>query len=321
MSLRLNVSKIATIFCGLRSDYVSLFRIRQTMRCRPSVRCTSLKNSFLKDPSGCNSTIDLQSQHQSPFLKKIPKPAKERQVTMSFRELLFGFTPRTISRHPECFVEGNTDRHLCSRTVPMEVLSLGFSRTGTASMQAALTILGWDTYHGFSLFGNVLDCDMWDEAYAAKFFSRSSEPYARKGKGVVLDGTFFDKLLGHVGAVTDMPAISFATELIAAYPDAKVVLVEREGESWYASFEKAAVVPYENSVFPWTAWLDPGYTGRLWRMMTVGFAKGQFGARNGEEFRANARPTYRRHYEEVREALREQPERLLEYVCDAQSVD
>ena len=37
----------------------------------------------------------------------------------------------------------NIDRHHCRRVVPMEVLSLGFSRTATLSMREALMILGY----------------------------------------------------------------------------------------------------------------------------------------------------------------------------------
>jgi hypothetical protein len=37
----------------------------------------------------------------------------------------------------------NIDRSFQHRTVPMEVLSLGYSRTGTLSMRLALEILGY----------------------------------------------------------------------------------------------------------------------------------------------------------------------------------
>jgi hypothetical protein len=36
------------------------------------------------------------------------------------------------------------DRRTCQRVVPMEVLSLGLSRTGTDSMRVALKILGYN---------------------------------------------------------------------------------------------------------------------------------------------------------------------------------
>jgi hypothetical protein len=59
--------------------------------------------------------------------------------------------------------------------------------------------------------------------------------------------TEFDQLLGSYGAICDAPFITFAPELIEAYPDALVVLVERDIETWYKSF-KAAII--ENSFQP-----------------------------------------------------------------------
>lgn len=44
--------------------------------------------------------------------------------------------------------------------------------------------------------------------------------------------------------------------------------------------------------------------------------QGQFHARNSTEFRQNAKEVYKRHYEEVREVLKDQPERLLEFRLD-----
>lgn len=93
-------------------------------------------------------------------------------------------------------------------------------------MQVALKILGYENpYHFSSMYGNIKDVDMWLEALQAKYH------------GV---GTFgraeFDKLLGHVAAVTDAPCTIFGVELMEAYPEAKVVLVERDIEKWYKSW-------------------------------------------------------------------------------------
>ena len=115
--------------------------------------------------------------------------------------------------------DANVDRHTCHRKVPMEVLSLGFSRTGTLSMVEALSILGYpNPYHYSSIFGNVKDTDMWMEALDFKY----------KGKGHFDWKRDFDKLLSECGAVTDTPCVCFWKELLEAYPDAKVVLVERD---------------------------------------------------------------------------------------------
>ena len=50
-------------------------------------------------------------------------------------------------RHPEVYRESNEDPRKRTRTVPMEVLSLGMSRTGTMSMKAAFETLGIPSWH------------------------------------------------------------------------------------------------------------------------------------------------------------------------------
>jgi hypothetical protein len=166
-------------------------------------------------------------------------------------------------------------------------------------MQNAFRILGYpNPYHFSSMYGNVQDCDMWVDALRAKY------------EGI---GTFgraeFDQLLGHVGAVTDAPCILFAAELMEAYPDAKVVLVERNIDSWYKSFETlvtAAMDPFLN-LFSYT---DPGFMGRIQK---VGFLwmKHQVGARNSKEAKANAKDMYRAYYAGIRRITPK--DRLLEY--------
>ena len=64
----------------------------------------------------------------------------------------------------------NIDRSQHQRTVPMEVLSLGYSRTGTLSMCLALEILGYpNPYHFSAFYDNVVECDMWASALTAKY--------------------------------------------------------------------------------------------------------------------------------------------------------
>jgi hypothetical protein len=228
---------------------------------------------------------------------------------MSLSELFFGFTPATRAKHPECFGEANIDRRKCTRVVPMQVLSLGFARTGTASMHAALTILGYPAYHGFMMYSNISDVDMFIEGMGAKYFNR----HATDDGSEVLSREWLDKVFGHVSAITDIPPICFATELIDAYPEAKVILVEREIESWFVSFKKIFVDAVANPVIPWVAWLDSGFTGKLWWVGKFGIAEGMFGSENAEEFERNARTTYRRYYAGLREKLKNQPNRVLEY--------
>lgn len=82
----------------------------------------------------------------------------------------------------------------------------------------------WHSFHLLSThFG---DNEMWQEALERKYFS-GGEPFGREE---------FDQLLHSFAAVSsDTPAIAFAEDLIKAYPEAKVVLVERDIESWYES--------------------------------------------------------------------------------------
>ena len=48
----------------------------------------------------------------------------------------------------------------------------------------------------------------------------------------------FDPLIGHCVAVTDAAGSVFAAELIAAYPEAKVLVTTRDVDSWHASTMK-----------------------------------------------------------------------------------
>ncbi|CAJ2505018.1 Uu.00g124120.m01.CDS01 [Anthostomella pinea] len=161
--------------------------------------------------------------------------------------------------------DAGIDRHKCTRTIPMEVLSLGFSRTATLSMQEAFSFLGYpDPYHYSSIFANIKDPDM-----------------------------EFDQLLGHCGAVTDAPAVCFRRELTEAYPEAKVVLVERDEDRWYKSFEgvlEGVLDPFLVCVLRFT---DPFWLGRI---VNVGmlWIEGFTGSTDLQQARANARAAYRK---------------------------
>ena len=98
-------------------------------------------------------------------------------------------------------------------------------------MQRALDILGIPCYHGITIISRISDCPLWNEALDAKYFGLGA-PFMRER---------WDQLLGEFGAVSDAPVIAFAEELIEAYPEAKVILVERDIEKWYKSFDEAVV--------------------------------------------------------------------------------
>lgn len=102
----------------------------------------------------------------------------------------------------------------------MQVLALGLSRCGTESLKLALEELGYQgVYHGFELTGShsVSWCKLLD----------------RKFKGASITREDFDRVIGDFEAVTDVPCNMLADDMIAAYPDAKVILNRRKDmDAW-----------------------------------------------------------------------------------------
>lgn len=197
--------------------------------------------------------------------------------------------------------DANIDRRKAKRTVPMEVLSLGLPRTGTASMQEAYAILGFqEPYHFASIVMNIRDADMWIEALNAKF-KGIGKPYGKKE---------FDQLLGHCGAVTDTPCCFFWEELIEAYPEAKVVLVERDEQKWLESFSillEGSLNPFGRYVLRYT---DPLWYGRIINPAIL-WIEGFTGSTNLKVAKRNSLSGYRKHYELIRDKLPQ--DRLLNY--------
>lgn len=80
------------------------------------------------------------------------------------------------------------------------------------------------------------------------------------GLGQRFTRTDWDQLLGSYSAVSaDPPAVAFAEDLIAAYPEAKVILVEREIESWYRSFDTNVIAPQWSLMISFFSELDPWF--------------------------------------------------------------
>ena len=141
---------------------------------------------------------------------------------------------------------------------------------------------------------------MWQEAFDCKF----------RGKTQLDWRQHFDKLLGHCGAVTDTPSVTFWAELLNAYPDAKVVLIERDEDKWHASYSlliEGILNPVARYVLRST---DPFWLGRISNLGTAGI-EAFTGTRNLEHVKKNARAAYRRHYANIRATVPK--ERLLEY--------
>lgn len=67
--------------------------------------------------------------------------------------------------------------------------------------------------------------------------------------------------------MTDAPCANFVDELIAAYPDAKVVLTTRDDEPWLRSMEASYYDILGVSAWPFVRWLDPVSITALSRLL------------------------------------------------------
>lgn len=99
----------------------------------------------------------------------------------------------------------------------IKVIGAGFGRTGTLSLKTALEEVGFDKcYHMVEAFKNHQHVKQWKRA--------------AKGKQVDWDDVF-----AGYQSVVDFPGCLYYEELLAHYPDAKVVLTYRDPMSWYKS--------------------------------------------------------------------------------------
>jgi hypothetical protein len=172
-------------------------------------------------------------------------------------------------------------------------------------MTQSLEILGYQgVHHGIQAINSPLEWELFSKACDAFYPvlpTYTGKPFTRDD---------WDVVFGPYEAVTDMGSF-FAMQLIESYPEAKIILVERDIDEWYSSMEEA--------IFS-TTWglraslvinvLGPLYGlngGKTIRKIMLGF----YGVKNVDEMRIVAKERYRRHYAEIRCAVDE--ERLLEF--------
>ncbi len=99
----------------------------------------------------------------------------------------------------------------------LEVVGAGLGRTGTHSLKLALEqLLGGPCYHMTEVFGRPADLDVWADAY------RGSPP----------DWT---ELFADYRAVVDWPAAGCWRQIADAFPEAPVLLSERDADGWWTS--------------------------------------------------------------------------------------
>ncbi|KAJ4288972.1 hypothetical protein N0V90_011314 [Kalmusia sp. IMI 367209] len=202
------------------------------------------------------------------------------------------------------------DRDQRVREKPMRVLVLGLCRTGTSSIRDALQKLGYTTHHMTA----VIDEDpsqipYWNEAVQVTYFPDSERPAYLRGQPPY-GRAEFDKLLAKYDAVTDFPCALYAEQLVKAYPDAKVILTNRDYKSWERSMEdtiwwlfgsKLAYFCRITQLAPWP--LGPFLNLNHW----------YFQVHNGNHWKGGpeTRAAFDRHYAHVRSLVPK--ENLLEF--------
>ncbi len=114
----------------------------------------------------------------------------------------------------------------------IQVIGAGLSRTGTASFSRALEILlDGPVYHGGtqSTMGPEIEITTWIKVL-------SLWPPQNTADTLLIQQLIFKRLDGYA-ATTDAPASGLIPELMALYPDAKVICTVRDPVAWVKSVE------------------------------------------------------------------------------------
>jgi hypothetical protein len=104
---------------------------------------------------------------------------------------------------------------------PLKIIGAGFGRTGTLSTALALRQLGFPCYHMSEVFANKSHLDFWWKVATAPAAAQHD----------------WNQVFDAYSAAVDNPACCVWQELMAAYPDAKVLLTVHPGGAgpWYDS--------------------------------------------------------------------------------------
>ncbi|KAI1405975.1 hypothetical protein F4819DRAFT_442399 [Hypoxylon fuscum] len=161
-------------------------------------------------------------------------------------------------------------------------------------MRVALERLGYKCFHGRIMDQFPGMYALWEEALLAKYYGQG-QPYGRRD---------FDKLLSGFDVSCNYPGTMLAAELIEAYPEAKVILTNRDVDKWQQSMKMSVDVGATWNSWDWIAPFDPIY-GPWWNFHKFEHALRPKLAPNGE------RKGYLDHYEMIRKLVPK--ERLLDY--------
>ncbi|ORX92130.1 hypothetical protein K493DRAFT_316802 [Basidiobolus meristosporus CBS 931.73] len=162
----------------------------------------------------------------------------------------------------------------------LEIIGAGFGRTGTTSLRVALECLGYHTYHMEEV--NQLNHEKYWVA-------------AERGE---LES--WEQIFDGYRATLDWPSTKYYKELLAKYPNAKVILSTRDPESWYTSAYQTIYFPHRKTSLRLLEWFLPGYR-RHQEMLRLILWKGTFQDRFADKDYAMS--VFKEHNEEVKRVV------------------
>ncbi|KAL7932793.1 hypothetical protein V8C35DRAFT_306792 [Trichoderma chlorosporum] len=185
------------------------------------------------------------------------------------------------------------------------VIHVALFRMATQSFAEAYRILGYKTHHGVEdILGNP-----WDEIEQAAEATWPNVPNARPRPRFTRSD--WDKLWGNnYDIVTDL-ACPFTDQLIQAYPDAKVVIVQRDFDSWWKSYKVGVLDKLFSPGQQIFVFLIGAVIGSRAAEAMLKVNYGLFKAKSVPEIHANAREVYDEYYRNIRATI--PADKRLEY--------
>jgi len=177
----------------------------------------------------------------------------------------------------------------------LKVIGAGFGRTGTWSMFAALNQLGFPCYHMQEVLLNKANA-----SHLGFWYEVANSPPGTQHP--------WEEVFAKYIATVDNPGCCVWRELLAAYPDAKVIVTlhPRGAKAWYDS--TIDTIYFTETLWQWKIleWLTP-FGRKLGAMSRKLIWQRSLQGTMADETRAIAR--YHAHIEEIKAAV--PPEKLL----------
>ncbi|KAI0908020.1 hypothetical protein F4823DRAFT_640691 [Ustulina deusta] len=184
----------------------------------------------------------------------------------------------------------------------LQVVVCSLPRTGTTSIKLALERLGYrNVYHMSTFVEHTEDYKYWGYVIKAKISGRD------------IPRSVWDNLFGDYQAVVDAPGCYFAIELAQAYPNAKVVMLNRDSEKWYNSFAKTVqeMIKHRESLELLEWILRPCLPPQASAIIRIGNLLSKSGVGLGSYDKEECLEFFHRYYEDCRAKIA--PERCIDF--------